>query len=74
MKRYIDGATQLACIDPEDVNFATRGSDKNIVLAWVDLKARDLSFVNEELSHGSHAKPVILHLDQLLLDTIRSSK
>ena len=74
MERDIDGATKLSCVDAEDVHFATRGSDQDVVLAWVNLKARDLSIIDEELRHGCHTQSVILHLYQLLLDAVRSTQ
>lgn len=72
VQRHIDGASKLARIDPEDVNFALGRCDENVIVAWVDIEARNFAIVDKELGQRSHPDPVVLNLDELLFDTVGS--
>ena len=65
MQRHIDGSSKFAGIDPEQVDLSLGGSDEDVVLARVEVEARDLAVVDEELREGRHIYPVVLDLNQL---------
>ena len=55
MLGYIYCASELASVDPEDIDLAFGRSDQDVVLARMDIEARNFARVNEELSERSDA-------------------
>ena len=74
MQGYINCASELTSINPEDINLTLGRSDQDVVLARMDIKARNFARVNEELSEWGDSQSIVTNLYKLLLNAVGSSE